>query len=91
MKDRDNNPLVPGALYCAITLLVDGTRELGCLYWYSSDGDFYIDNGIRHEPDLQPSYPDFDELVRQIGSFDPGFAEPINTEVALQTLDRGAL
>jgi hypothetical protein len=77
-KDRDSNPLVPGALYCAVIRREDGRtgEEYDShegLYWYSSDGDFYGYGGILGEDSDEPAYPDYDYLVRQDGAFDKSY------------------
>lgn len=78
IKDSNGNDLVPGALYCVVTREFDSETgeerdSFGNLYWYSSDGDFYAYGGMLHEDADEPSYPDFDSLVRQDCAFDESY------------------
>jgi hypothetical protein len=74
----------PGHLYCAVVEreAFDDERiydrpvyhSFEGLYWFCADGELYaVANAIGESDDIEPSYPDYDYLVEQVGSFDASY------------------
>lgn len=75
----------PGHLYCAVVIRESFNDEaiydrptydsFEGLYWLGSDGELYaVANAVGEKDDEEPSYPEYDYLVEQVGSFNASYA-----------------
>jgi hypothetical protein len=75
----------PGYLYCAVVERENFNDEaiydrptydsFEGLYWLGGDGELYaVANAVGESDDIEPSYPDYDYLVEQVGSFNQSYA-----------------
>jgi hypothetical protein len=76
----------PGHLYCAVVERESFNDEaiydrptydsFEGLYWAGADGQLYaVANAVGEEDDEEPSYPDYDYLVEQVGSVNASYAK----------------
>lgn len=78
LLDSKGNKLVPGALYCISNTVKRGDElccDYGALVWFAGDGRLYYDaEDSDCEGGLEECREVFDNLHRQAGCFDAGYA-----------------